>query len=73
MSGWYAACIPELESGLLGDKARTALFDNSKIRRFVPGYVATPPFACGIERCVAWFDADAARQQIDEAADTYRK
>jgi hypothetical protein len=35
----------------------------------VPGYVATTPFARGIEHCVAWFDADPARQQIDEAAD----
>lgn len=68
-SDFIAACIPELEGGLLGDKARSALFDNSKIRRFVPGYVATTPFARGIERCVAWFDADPARQQIDEAAD----
>jgi nucleoside-diphosphate-sugar epimerase len=68
-SDFIAACLPEMEGGLLGDKARTAIFDNTKIRRFVPGYLATTPFARGIERCVAWFDADPARQLVDEAAD----
>lgn len=68
-SDFLAACVPDFEGGLLGDKARSALFDNSKIRRFVPGYCATLPFARGIERSVAWFDADPARQTIDAAAD----
>jgi Nucleoside-diphosphate-sugar epimerases len=68
-SDFIAACLPELTGTLLGDKSRSALFDNSKIKRFVPGYCATMPFARGIERSVAWFDADLARQQIDEAAD----
>lgn len=68
-SDFIAACLPELTGTLLGDKSRSALFDNSKIKRFVPGYCATMPFARGIERSVAWFDADPARQQIDEAAD----
>jgi nucleoside-diphosphate-sugar epimerase len=68
-SDFIAACLPEMGGGLLGDKARTAIFDNQKIKRFVPGYCATVPFARGIERSIAWFDADPARQQIDSAAD----
>ena len=44
------------------------VFDNSKIKRFVPGYCATTPFAQGIRRTIAWFDADPARQQIDHDA-----
>jgi nucleoside-diphosphate-sugar epimerase len=68
-SDFMAACLPSLTGTLLGDKVRSALFDNTKIKRFVPGYCATLPFARGIERSVAWFDADPARQQIDAVAD----
>ncbi len=32
----------------------------------MPGFVAKIPFAEGIRRTVAWFDADPARKQIDE-------
>ena len=44
------------------------VFDNSKIKRFVPDYCATTPFAQGIRRTIAWFDADPARRQIDDEA-----
>jgi hypothetical protein len=44
------------------------VFDNSKIRRFVPDYRATVPFAQGVRRTLAWFDADPARRRIDEEA-----
>jgi hypothetical protein len=46
----------------------SVVFDNSKIKRFVPGYCATVPFREGIRRTVAWFDADPARQAIDAGA-----
>ena len=36
----------------LGDKANSAIFDNTKIKRFVPGFVATIPFREGIKRTV---------------------
>ena len=50
------------------------VFDNSKIKRFVPGYCATVPFARGVRQTMAWFDADPARRQIDDAANaTYDK
>ena len=45
------------------------VFDNSKIKRFVPDYVATIPFARGAEEIVAWYDADPARQVVDPAID----
>ena len=35
---------------LIGDKAVSVVFDNTKIKRFVPGYCATMPFAEGIRR-----------------------
>ena len=42
----------DLEGGLLGDKAVTVVFDNSKLKRAVPGFCATVPFAEGIRRTV---------------------
>jgi nucleoside-diphosphate-sugar epimerase len=68
-SDYIAACLPAMRGSLLGDKVLSVVFDTSKIKRFVPGFCATTPFARGIERSVAWFDADHARQQIDAAAD----
>jgi nucleoside-diphosphate-sugar epimerase len=68
-SDFLGACIPEEIGGLTGDKAVSVVFDNSKIKRFVPEYVAKVPFTEGIRRTIAWFDADPRRRQIDEAAD----
>jgi hypothetical protein len=67
-SDFLAACVPEMRGGLLGDKAVSVVFDNSKIKRFVPDYSATVPFTQGIRRTMAWFDADPARRQIDDEA-----
>ncbi len=55
-----------MRGNLLGDKANSALFDNSKIKDFVPGFVATIPFREGIKKTVEWFDADPSRIRIDE-------
>ena len=67
-SDFIAACLPEARGGLMGDKAVSVVFDNSKIKRFVPDFCATVPFGQGIRRTIAWFDADPARRQIDEEA-----
>lgn len=67
-SEFLAACVPEMRGGLLGDKSVSVVFDNSKIKRFVPGYCATVPYAQGVRRTLGWFDADPSRRQIDEEA-----
>ncbi len=67
-SDFIAACLPDKLGGLSGDKAVSVVFDNSKIKRFVPGYQATTPFGQGIRRTLAWFDADPARRQVDDEA-----
>jgi nucleoside-diphosphate-sugar epimerase len=67
-SDFIGACVPDSLPGLVGDKAVSVVFDNSKIKRFVPGYCATTPLAQGIRQTLAWFDADPARQQVDEEA-----
>lgn len=66
-SDFIIACVPETEGTLLGDKAVSAVFDNSKLKRLVPNFVAKTKFAEGIKRTIAWFEADKSRQQIDAA------
>ena len=53
------------EGGLWGDKSHCAIFDNSKIKRLVPDYVATIPYAQGIKETIAWFEADPKRMIIN--------
>ena len=68
-SDYLRACLPPADTdGLLGDKANPAIFDNTKIKRFVPDYVATTRFRDGIRKTLAWFDADPARRVVDEGA-----
>jgi nucleoside-diphosphate-sugar epimerase len=54
---------------LLGDKTHSMIFDNTKIKRAVPGFEATIPFARGAEEIIAWHDADPARQVVDARMD----
>jgi nucleoside-diphosphate-sugar epimerase len=67
-SDFLSACIPDNLGSLTGDKSVSVVFDNTKIKRFVPDYCATLPFAQGIQRTIDWFDADPARKVIDEDA-----
>ncbi len=64
-SDFIVACLPEMEGTLTGDKSVSVVFDNSKIKRFVPDYIATTRFAQGIRQALAWFDADPSRKLID--------
>jgi nucleoside-diphosphate-sugar epimerase len=64
-SDFITACIPDKRGTLLGDKSVSVVFDNSKIKRFVPEYSATTNFADGVRQTLAWFNADPARKQID--------
>ena len=65
-SDFMAAIEPELGVELLGDKSLSLVFDNAKIKRFVPGWKATVPFAEGVARSIAWFEADPARKIVNE-------
>jgi nucleoside-diphosphate-sugar epimerase len=47
-----AAGYLDFEGGLLGDKATSVLFDNSKIKRLVPGFKAEITFAEGVRETV---------------------
>ncbi len=67
-SEFIAAGVPDAAGSLLGDKANCAVFDNSKIKRFVPEYLASKRFSDGIRESIAWFDQDPTRQIIDQRA-----
>jgi nucleoside-diphosphate-sugar epimerase len=64
-SDFIAKVAPEKSGSLLGDKTWSAIFDNSKIKAFVPGFQAVIPFRDGVRRTLAWFDADEKRRWVN--------
>ena len=57
-SDLIARVAPQLAGSLLGDKTWSVVFDNSKIKSFVPGFEATISLREGIRRTLSWFAAD---------------
>jgi nucleoside-diphosphate-sugar epimerase len=56
-------------AGLLGDKTHSMIFDNTKVKRLVPGYRAEIPFSHGAEEVLAWYDEDESRRKINPEVD----
>jgi nucleoside-diphosphate-sugar epimerase len=65
-SDFIAGIEPGLSGSLLGDKTWSVVFDNSKIKEFVPEFEAVIPFREGIQRTVEWFDAEEERREVDQ-------
>jgi nucleoside-diphosphate-sugar epimerase len=65
-SEFIAVFDPEWGASLLGDKSHSMIFDNSKIKRFVPEYTATIPFFTGAQEIISWYNADPARKAVDK-------
>lgn len=42
----------DLEGGLIGDKANSVVFDNTKLKRAVPGFIPSIRFEEGVRRCL---------------------
>ncbi len=59
-----ARVMPDLGPGLLGDKAHSVVFDNTRVKTLVPGWTATTPFADGAREIVEWHLADPRRQSV---------
>jgi nucleoside-diphosphate-sugar epimerase len=57
----------DARGGLVGDKAQCAVFDNAKIKSFVPGFTATVPFSEGVRWSVEWFEKHPERCTLDDA------
>jgi nucleoside-diphosphate-sugar epimerase len=65
-SDFIASCDESTKGTLLGDKAVSVIFDNTKIKTFVPGFKAVIPFKQGFCRTLAWFEADPSRMVIKD-------
>lgn len=63
-SDFICNCEPSFIGGLLGDKSVCAIFDNSKIKKFVPGFKAVIPLSEGVKKTLDWFEADPKRKII---------
>lgn len=63
-SDFIAKVAPVYLGTLIGDKSWSVIFDNSKIKSYVPEYQAVVPFHQGIKRTIAQFEADPERCKI---------
>lgn len=71
-SDFLAACSPyDHEGALLGDKANTVVFDNSKLKRLVPGFQAVKRFEQGIRESVAFYRKNPALRVPDPEFDAW--
>ena len=68
-SDTIAAFAPELGPTLIGDKAHSMLFDNSKVTQLVPEFRTTVTFDEGARRILAYYDAHPEAQRIEEGRD----
>ncbi len=64
-----AAAAPDLGDGLLGDKAHSMVFDNSKLKSLVPEFEQRTSFADGARELIEWFDGDSSRRVVDQDTD----
>ncbi len=71
-STFLAACSDyDFEGGLLGDKANSVVFENHKLKRLVPGFVASKRFDQGIRETVTHVRATPALQFEDPEFDQW--
>jgi nucleoside-diphosphate-sugar epimerase len=57
-------------AAVLGDKAHTMIFDNTKIKTLVPAFGrSTTPFRRGAREVIDWFDAHPDHKIVEEKMD----
>ncbi len=61
--------VPRLTGTLKGDKAHPGVFDNSKIKRFVPDFACRKSFRAGVGESVAWLRAHPDQQNLNPQLD----
>ena len=64
-SDFICAVEPSFTGTLLADKAESVIFDNTKIKTFVPDFKAIIPFSLGIKRTLDWLDENPKRKFIN--------
>lgn len=73
-SEFLASCSPaewDLRGALLGDKANSVAFDNSKLKRLVPGFTATVRLDQGVRIAVDYVLSHPECQKEDAAFDAW--
>ena len=61
----------DLEGGLIGDKANSVVFDNTKLKRAVPGFAPSIRFEEGVRRCLEYILAHPECQVEDPEFDEW--
>ena len=56
-------------NGIIGDLQHSAIFDNTKIKRFVPAFRPTITWPAGARRLLAWRVAHAEHTRPDPETD----
>jgi len=70
-SDYLGSFDPQLKGSLLGDKAVSTIFDNSKIHRFVPEFNPTIRFKDGIRDTINWFEEASERMVIKDETNEF--
>ncbi|MDP4096331.1 SDR family oxidoreductase [Paenibacillus sp. P96] len=71
-SVFLAACSKlDLRGSLLGDKAHSVVFDNSKLKRLVPGFAATTRLDQGIKQTIRYILTHPEYQREDPEFDRW--
>jgi len=72
-SDFIAKYNPEHAAGLLGDKAHSVIFDNSKIKKLVPEFSCKIPFSKGVKEIILWYknnpDWQVVKDEINKSVD----
>ena len=55
----------EIGAGLLGDKAHSMIFDNSKIRKSVPDFNPQVKFCEGVKEVIKWYKENTRQLPVD--------
>ena len=68
-SDLITAYLPDTFGSLIGDKGNSVVFDNGKIKQFVPEYKCGVTWAEGLRRSIAWYEAHPQFQTVDKDMD----
>jgi nucleoside-diphosphate-sugar epimerase len=61
----------EIGDGLLGDKAHSSIFDNSKIKGLVPEFNPQVKFKEGAKEIVKWYKENTSKMEVDKNIDDF--
>jgi nucleoside-diphosphate-sugar epimerase len=67
---FICSVVPKLVGNLKGDKSHPGIFDNSKIKKFVPEFKCVVTFQAGVRESVEWLQAHPEQQNLDPAMDS---